>query len=310
MARSGSSHSKGTRIPKRMLEAYLKRVGARADRELDARLPGASEPPRELHAAMRYAALGPGKRLRPVLVKLAFDTLGGRSRGVWAAAAAIEMVHAFSLAHDDLPCMDDDDLRRGRPTLHRRFGEAVALLAGDALLSCAFETLSAAGGPRDSRARELSVAELARATGPRGMIGGQVLDMLAEGRSTTRAKVAEIHRRKTGALIRGAVCIGAHWAGASASELRRLAALGETLGLAFQAGDDLLNATSDAKTLGKAGRSDAARGKATYPRAVGVPGTRRALASLCAEARRQARRLPRRRELWVALVDFVESRRS
>ena len=261
---------------------------------------------------MRYAALGPGKRIRPAVVHLSFETAGGRGPGVWPLAAAVELVHAFSLAHDDLPCMDDDDLRRGRPTLHRRFGEPVALLAGDALLAAAFGAV-AAGGARGNGAgpRAACLAELAGAAGWSGMVGGQVLDMLAEGRPAGVAQVRNIHARKTAALLRAAARIGALWAGAKRVQVDRLGGLAEVLGNAFQVGDDLLNATSATRALGKSAGSDARRGKATYPRAAGLAAARAELARLCAEGRLMARGLPARtRPRWAALVDLVETRRS
>jgi geranylgeranyl diphosphate synthase type II len=303
-----------TRVPE--FEPYRSAVARRVERELDRLLPPAAAAPAELHRAIRYAALGPGKRVRPVLARLAFQTLGGRSAGIWPAAAALEMAHAFSLVHDDLPCMDDDDLRRGRPTVHRRFGEAVALLAGDALLTLSFQALSAAGSPREAGRRERSARLLAAALGPAGMIGGQVFDMLGEGRPATPRSVRRIHALKTGALLGAATRLGAVWAGGASREVESLGRLGETLGLAFQVGDDLLNATATPAQLGKAAGSDAARRKATWVRAAGGPRaaalarTRAELERLCALARARVLRLPARRGLWLALVKFVESRRA
>ncbi|HVP37741.1 MAG TPA: polyprenyl synthetase family protein [Candidatus Saccharimonadales bacterium] len=266
-------------------------------------------PPSSLHQAMRYAALGPGKRVRPALARLAYDTLGGHSAGLWPAAAALELAHAFSLVHDDLPCMDDDDLRRGRPTVHRRFGEPVALLAGDALLALSFQALAGAGSARECGRRERSLRLLAEALGSRGMVGGQVWDMLGEGGPASRASVRRIHRLKTAALMAAATRIGAVWAGAGPAQEAQLGRLGEVLGLAFQAGDDLLNATASAEQLGKAAGSDAARRKASLPRAVGLEPARAELLRLCRRARALARALPRCRETWAGVVEFVESRR-
>lgn len=293
-----------------MFDSFRARVAVRVDRELDRLLPAANRSPAPLYRAMRYAVLAPGKRFRPAIVRLGFETFGGRSRGAWDAAAAIEMAHAFSLAHDDLPCMDDDDIRRGRPTLHKKFGEAVALLAGDALLAAAFQVASEAGGRHDGPAREKSLRELAEAVGPAGMVGGQVLDMLGEGRPATRTSVRRIHRLKTGALIRACARIGAHWAGAGTSQVEQVGRIADTLGLAFQVGDDYLNATASRRQLGKAGGSDAARRKATYVRAVGLDATRKELARLCDEARSLARGLPGRQRMWSGLADFVEARRN
>jgi geranylgeranyl pyrophosphate synthase len=299
-----------TTTPRPDFERYRAAVARRVERELDRRLPPAQAAPSELHRAIRYAALGPGKRVRPVFARLAFDTLGGRSAGIWPVAAALEMAHAFSLVHDDLPCMDDDDLRRGRPTVHRRFGEAVALLAGDALVTLCFETLARAGTRAEADRRDASVRLLAAALGPAGMIGGQVLDMLAEGRPATRTSVRRIHALKTATLLGAAARLGAVWAGGACRRIEQLGELGETLGLAFQVGDDLLNATATAAQLGKAAGSDAVRRKATCVRAVGLKRAGAELRRLCASARDQARRLPARGSSWEAVVGFVESRRS
>jgi len=218
------------------------------------------------------------------------------------------MVHAFSLVHDDLPCMDDDDLRRGRPTTHRKFGEAVALLAGDALMTSAFHTLSVAGKPADVRARQRSVEILALCAGAQGMIRGQVLDMLAEGRRATLLGVQEIHLGKTASLLCAATRLGAIWAGAGRADSRRMMDLGLLLGMAFQARDDVLNATSSARRLGKAARSDAARGKATLPAALGLAGAQACLRAYCDEARTLVDALPARQGLWRDLTDYLELR--
>jgi len=226
-------------------------------------------PPR-LHAAIRYSALSPGKRLRPLLVLSACEAAGGRWQRALPAAAALECVHAFSLVHDDLPCMDDDDYRRGRPTTHKKYGEAVALLAGDALLAAAFEELGTLTRRGVSATRVLaSVGVLSRAAGARELIAGQALDLAAEGRRVAAKAVRAIHLRKTAALLTAALEIGAIVAGASAARRRRLRLAGKALGLAFQIHDDLLNRASSLKRLGKRAGTDDARGKATYPRAVG-----------------------------------------
>ncbi len=289
-------------------ERWLQRCAARADRELSRVLPPVGRSPVHLHAAMRYAALSPGKRLRPALVFLGFETFGGREGRVARVAAAVELAHAFSLVHDDLPCMDDDDLRRGRPTLHRQFGEAVALLAGDALLVEAFRVLETAGPGAPRRAREAGAAVLARALGSGGMIAGQMLDMEAEGRRTTLPEIRKIHACKTGALISASVELGALWAGASEAGLRRLRPAARELGLAFQAADDLLNVTSTRIALGKAAGSDAERGKASLPSVLGVDGTRRELGRRCRRMARLAGGLPNRHELWSGLATFLETR--
>jgi geranylgeranyl diphosphate synthase, type II len=223
-----------------------------------------------LEAAIRYSALSPGKRLRPLLTLTACQAMGGAWRKALPAAAAVECVHAFSLVHDDLPCMDDDDYRRGQLTTHKKFGEALAVLAGDALLARAFEELrriAASGVPPERVVEAMRV--LARAAGGAQLIAGQALDVAAEGRKVTLATVREIHEKKTGALIAASLEIGGLVAGATPRRLTGLRSLGRDLGLAFQIHDDLLDRRSSLKRLGKRSKKDQARGKPTYPRAVG-----------------------------------------
>jgi geranylgeranyl diphosphate synthase, type II len=231
-----------------------------------------ADPGGRLGEALRYALLAPGKRVRPLLVLTACEAVGGRWRDALAAAAAIECVHAFSLVHDDLPAMDDDDYRRGRLTTHKKYGEALGVLAGDALLAFAFEELSRLPLARKQPGRVLlAVRLLAEASGAHQLIQGQVLDLAAEGRRVTRERVADIHLRKTGALIACALALGAVCGGASPARIAELHDLGLDAGLAFQIHDDLLNASSSLGRLGKRAGTDAARGKATWPRAVGAP---------------------------------------
>jgi len=247
------------------------------ERLLNEYIPSDSEDPRSLHTAMRYSVLAGGKRLRPILAQAAFEYCGGdMSRAeetVHRAMAAIEMVHTYSLIHDDLPCMDDDDLRRGMPTCHKKFGEATATLAGDALHVVAFELMARTGSID-------VVLELARAVGTSGMLGGQMADIEAEGRAVTPGEIQEIHTRKTGALIRGSVRIGAILAGADPETLERLTAYGEKIGLAFQIIDDILDIEGDQTLLGKAVGSDSRHQKATYPAAKGLEASRREAAQL------------------------------
>jgi geranylgeranyl diphosphate synthase type II len=240
------------------------------ERYLTAALPAARVRPASLHSALRYSALSPGKRFRPLLVLAACEAAGGDWRRALPAAAAIECVHAFSLVHDDLPALDDDDYRRGRPTTHKVYGEALGLLAGDALLAAAFLELTRLDGRGLSAARVVAaVRVLARAAGSRELIGGQVLDLEAERRPVTARGVREIHVRKTGALLGAALALGAIVAGATPVRVARLERVGRDLGLAFQIHDDLLNRGSSLARLGKRAGTDEARGKATYPRAVG-----------------------------------------
>lgn len=220
---------------------------------------------------MRYAVLSPGKRVRPALAMASAQAVGADPMKALDAGCAIELVHCFSLIHDDLPAIDDDDLRRGRPTCHKQFGEAMAILAGDALFALAFECL-AHGMPPSTSAEALR--ELAKASGPRGLVGGEVADVLAEGVQVTGEEVRRIHERKTGALIEAACVIGALAAQATPEQVETLRAFGRRAGLAFQISDDLLNELSTAGTLGKSAGSDRERRKATYPSAFGIEASR------------------------------------
>ncbi len=244
--------------------AYLKNKQADIDRLLDHYLPPANTYPQILHQAMRYSVLAGGKRLRPILAITAYESLGGDNPEIInPAACALEFIHTYSLIHDDLPCMDDDDLRRGQPTLHKKFDEATAVLAGDALHDLAFELMARSGSAR-------AVEELARAIGTEGMIGGQVADVAAEGKGATLDDIVYIHTHKTGALIRGSLRIGAILAGVDESILERLSQYGEKIGLAFQIVDDILDEKGDQKELGKKIGSDRKNKKATYPGTVGL----------------------------------------
>jgi geranylgeranyl diphosphate synthase type II len=252
--------------------------GARqVEAELERLLPPAEAGPALLHQAMRYATLGGGKRLRAFLTLSAAEAVGGPPGRLLPAACAVELVHAYSLSHDDLPCMDDDDWRRDRPSTHRVYGEAIALLAGDALLTLAFEVLAGAGLREGLPAERVlaAVRELALASGSLGMAGGQADDLLNEGRPVSFPEVESLHRRKTGALIRASVRLGALLSGAAPEALAALTAYGEALGLAFQITDDLLDVEGEAARTGKAVRKDAARAKATYPGLLGLAEARR-----------------------------------
>ena len=235
-------------------------------------------PPRLLDA-MRYAALGPGKRLRPFLVIEAARLLGLSGDGPLRVAAALECVHCYSLAHDDLPAMDDDDLRRGRPTLHRAFDEATAILAGDALLTLAFAILADPATDADARIRVALIAALADAAGATGMVGGQQLDLDAEGGDLGEDAIGAMQAMKTGALFRFAFAAGAILGRASAEKRERLVAFGAAFGRIFQIADDLIDVTGDAATAGKATAKDAGRGKATFVASHGIAGARARLDS-------------------------------
>lgn len=249
------------------LSTFQQATRERLEDHLDQLLTDATAP--RLTEAMRYSVLGGGKRLRPLLVRATAVSLGDHSERWLAPAAAIEMIHAYSLIHDDLPAMDDDDLRRGRPTNHRTFDEATAILAGDALQSLAFEHLCQ---QRDLTADTCltMIQRLARSSGQAGMVGGQMQDLLAEGQSLELSQLAGIHRLKTGALIETAIELGALCSAADSATFDSLSRYGAALGLAFQITDDILDVTADTATLGKPQGSDVARGKSTYVSLLGL----------------------------------------
>ena len=251
----------------------LAEAAERAEGALSARLPAEADDPTPLAAAMRYAVTGGGKRVRPFLVYAAGRALGAPLERLDAPAAAVEFIHAYSLVHDDLPAMDDDDLRRGRPTCHRAFDEATAILAGDALQGLAFSALAEAGElPEATRLR--MVASLSSAAGAEGMVGGQARDINAVGRETDLAGLEAMHRRKTGALIEASARLGGLAAGADDATLGTLERYAAAVGLAFQIQDDILDVVGDTETLGKTGGADAAREKPTYPALLGLEGAR------------------------------------
>ena len=252
------------------LKAYAEII----DRRMADLLPGTSLEPILLHEAMRYSCLAPGKRLRPALTMACAEALGSDPASVVDAGCAIEFVHCFSLIHDDLPALDDDDLRRGAPTCHVKFGEAVAILAGDALFALAFDKLANGAWSADQRVR--AIASLTKATGSDGLVGGETIDILSEGKPISAETLELIHRRKTGSLIAASCEIGAILAGADASVSARLYEYGMSIGLAFQIADDVLNETSTPEQLGKAAGSDRERGKATYPALYGLEASRQA----------------------------------
>lgn len=248
------------------MKAELQAIRDTTDKLLLDYLPSTDSKPSLLHEAMRYSVMAGGKRLRPILALCACEFVGGRVSGgdpaVHRAMAALEMIHTYSLIHDDLPCMDDDDLRRGQPTCHKKYGEAVAVLAGDALHVLAFDLMA---GTESIEAVRL----MAHAVGTEGMIGGQMADMAAEGRQVSKSEVENIHRRKTAVLIQCSVLIGAVLAGVDESMRERLSVYGENIGLAFQIVDDILDIEGDQDLLGKQVGSDTRNRKATYPAVVG-----------------------------------------
>jgi len=290
------------------LELRLAGYQARVEAALDARLPQASTVPERLHAAMRYSALGGGKRVRPALAYATGELLGVPPEALDAAAAALEMIHVYSLVHDDLPAMDDDDLRRGRPTCHRRYDEATAILAGDALQVLAFASLAEAPAPAGARVRALKL--LADASGTAGMAGGQAIDLGAVGIALSAAEVEDMHRRKTGALITASVLVPATLAEAPAQLCATLAEFAASLGLAFQIVDDILDVEGDPRLLGKAVGADEARCKPTYPAAAGLAGARARADELHAEALRALAPLPPEADMLRWLAGYVVDRRS
>jgi len=263
-------------------EAFV-RWAARTEATLERLLPDPAIEPSRLHAAMRHATLGGGKRMRPLLVYAAGTALGAGEALLDAPAAAVELVHAYSLVHDDLPAMDDDDLRRGRPTVHVAFDEATAILAGDALQTLAFSALAAADAPAQLRIDW--VRTLAGASGVTGMCGGQALDIDATGQSQALPQLERMHALKTGALIHAAMRMGALAADADAGTLAQLDRFAAALGLAFQVRDDLLDIEASSEQLGKTAGKDAAQAKSTYPALLGMEGARAKLEDLAAAMR-------------------------
>ncbi len=255
------------------LPAYLNERSQLVDRALDQYLPAESTRPATIHRAMRYSLFAGGKRMRPVLTLAAAEACGGTIDAAMPAACAVECIHTYSLVHDDLPCMDDDDLRRGRPTNHKVFGEGIAVLAGDALLTVAFEILAdAKPTPRYSVA--VQVRELAETAGSKWLIGGQVADLEGEGKNLTGAELRYIHRCKTAALLTGSIRLGAMSANAAPARLAALADFGQALGLAFQVIDDILDVTQTTEKLGKTAGKDVHAVKATFPAIYGLEKSR------------------------------------
>nr|WP_246476175.1 farnesyl diphosphate synthase [Roseibium litorale] len=270
--------------------------------------------PSRLLQAMRYAALGGGKRLRPLLV-VEVAALFGRGltetdKGSALAGAALEFIHCYSLVHDDLPAMDDDDLRRGQPTVHKAFDEATAILAGDALLTMAFDVIAEDAVHADAAVRLRLSRELARASGLGGMAGGQMLDLESENRDRTEREIRTLQAMKTGALIRYACRAGAILADAPEDDVTRMTRFGETIGLAFQLADDLLDVEATPETVGKATGKDAAAGKATLIGLLGISETRTELAQLMAEARTLLAPYGERAAALAAIAAYVADRKS
>lgn len=301
-----------TAVPVKDLTDDLKALSTRADSALADALPSADQPPIELHRAMRYAVLGGGKRLRPLLIYASGLALGAPLDRLDAAAAAVEIIHAYSLVHDDLPAMDDDSLRRGRPTCHVVFGEAMAILAGDALQALAFDVLAHdAALDVDADVRVEMVRTLAAACGSQGMAGGQAFDLAAVGKTLTKDELERMHVHKTGALIRASVRLGALAAGCDdAAVFDAFERYGHCVGLAFQIRDDLLDIEGATEQLGKTAGKDVAAAKPTYPAILGVEASRRELAALTEEAIASIDRLGDGARALRELARFVSERDS
>lgn len=287
--------------------AFLERARVFVDAELDRFLPAESDVPQTLHKAMRYSLFAGGKRLRPALALAASEAVGGTFADAAPVACTVEMIHTYSLIHDDLPAMDDDDLRRGRPTCHKVFGDAMAILAGDALLTLAFEALTTCA--KKERVAEI-VRDVARASGTHGMVGGQVLDIEGEGQPATLASVRAIHEWKTAALIAGSCTAGALAGGATQTEYENIANFGKKIGLAFQILDDILDETSSPEQLGKTPGKDAQAGKATYPRVMGLEKAKVEAQKLVDEALAELHTLGARAQTLERLARFVVERRN
>jgi farnesyl diphosphate synthase len=263
---------------------WMTAVQDRTEAALAGFLPPAETLPPRLHDAMRYAALGGGKRVRPLLCHAAGAVFDAPAAELDRAACAVELIHAYSLVHDDMPCMDDDTLRRGKPTVHVEYDEATALLVGDALQSLAFQLLADTSDSPSHRNRLAMLALLAHAAGSRGMAGGQAIDLAAIGRTLPLAELEQMHIHKTGALIRAAVLLGAHCGDADAVALTRLAHFANRIGLLFQVVDDILDAEASTATLGKTAGKDAARNKPTYVTLLGASRAKAMAAELRDEA--------------------------
>ncbi len=289
-------------------ETYLDESADRVTVALDALIPRAEGPEARLLSAMRYAALGGGKRLRPFFVLQCGRLFDVDERGLLRVAAALECVHTYSLVHDDLPCMDDDDFRRGRPTVHRAYDEATAVLAGDALQALAFEIICHVDTHSDPRVRADLAASLARASGARGLVGGQMIDLEMEGADVDVGIVTRMQRMKTGALIGFAATAGGIMARASDDARQALAGFAHDLGVAYQIVDDLLDVEGDPNILGKAARKDLGRGKATFVAALGVEGARDQARRLAAQAKQHLDHFGSGATLLRQAVDFVLNR--
>ncbi|MEB0041930.1 MULTISPECIES: farnesyl diphosphate synthase [unclassified Pseudomonas] len=295
-----------------MIALYQARIQARVNAALDGLFQAPSPELTRLYAAMRYSVMNGGKRVRPLLAYAACEALGSPSALADGAACAVELIHAYSLVHDDLPAMDDDDLRRGQPTTHKAFDEACAILAGDGLQSLAFSVLlDSTLTPQDADTRLNMVQVLAHAAGPAGMVGGQAIDLGSVGLKLDQAALAFMHRHKTGALIEASVTLGALASGrAEASELNALQTYARAVGLAFQVQDDILDVESDTATLGKRQGADIARDKPTYPALLGLVAAKSYALELRDQALHALRPFDAAAEPLRELARYIVDRRS
>ena len=294
------------------VDAFLEDRRHQIERALDKALPDADDWPATIHRAVRYSLFAGGKRIRPLLALAAGETVGGGRDELMPLACAVEMIHTYSLIHDDLPAMDDDDLRRGRPTSHKVFGEAIAILAGDALLTRAFHLMAELPDDLDAsrvRRRLAATALLGEACGTAGLIGGQVQDLESEGRVVAPAELERLHRAKTGALLGACVWAGAVLGGADRDELARLSEYVGAVGLAFQVVDDVLDATGDAALLGKTAGKDSAARKATYVSVHGLARARDLARELLEQALSALQPLGQRAAMLAALARLLRPRR-
>jgi len=293
------------------LEAYLTERRALVDAALARLLPSEDTPPPTVHRAMRYSVMAGGKRLRPILVIAGAEAVGAAPAVVMPTACALELIHTYSLIHDDLPAMDDDDYRRGRLTNHKVFGDAMAILAGDALLTLAFKLVAEnAALVKDARVICDVVAEIADAAGTGGMVAGQVVDIESEGKAVPPETLEYIHTHKTAALLRASLSVGVRLGGGDAAALAAIGDAGQSLGLAFQIVDDILDVEGSLEALGKTAGSDARKQKATYPALHGVDASRREARRLIERAKSRLAVFGARSAPICALADFVVERKN
>jgi geranylgeranyl diphosphate synthase type II len=290
---------------------YMKRWAGRVEETLDRLVPETGGDPPEMFKIMRYSLFAGGKRLRPILCVAGTEAVGGEPEAVLPAACALECIHTYSLIHDDLPAMDDDDFRRGNPTSHKVFGDAAAILGGDGLLTLAFEMMTGAEMARAAGAERTieAIKVLADAAGAVGMVGGQLLDLRAGGRVKEPSELVEIHRRKTGAMIRASVYMGGLLGGGGDGQMAALSRYGERAGLAFQIVDDILDVEGDAELMGKSTGSDAAQDKATYPALHGLEASKEMAREVVDEAIGALSAFPDGAQTLAALARFIVLRR-